>query len=123
MTFIDHSAIKRTTKDGGLESITLRSDLAARYILQNEALLELFNIIKTPDDPIYKTGITLKESFPEEKITDLNEYLTKWRDQLSEEVKQMESQQDGESLLQSAANKEVTEEIETLSQFYLLSIY
>lgn len=93
MTIIDHSSIKRVSQDDGLESITLRSDLAARYIFLNETLLEGIGAVKVDDK--FRTMLGLKEIIKDENnnpITDETEYLRKWKATLEKEVAQLEQQ-------------------------------
>lgn len=90
MAIIDHSSIKRVTQDDGLESITLRSDLAARYIFLNETLLEGIGAVKVDDK--YKQTIDLKEVIKYEDgkvIVDEMEYLKKWQDKLQKEINEI----------------------------------
>lgn len=99
MTIIEHSSIKRVSQDDGLESITLRSDLAARYTFLNETLLEGIGALKV--DEKFKTMLNLKEIIKDENnnlITDEIEYLRKWQEKLQNEVSQLESEQTNKPL-------------------------
>lgn len=99
MTIIEHSSIKRVSQDDGLESITLRSDLAARYTFLNETLLEGIGALKV--DEKFKTMLNLKEIIKDENnnlITDEIEYLRKWQEKLQKEVSQLESEQTNKPL-------------------------
>lgn len=99
MTIIEHSSIKRVSHDDGLESITLRSDLAARYTFLNETLLEGIGALKV--DEKFKTMLNLKEIIKDENnnlITDEIEYLRKWQEKLQKEVSQLESEQTNKPL-------------------------
>lgn len=116
---IDNSSIKRVTPEGGLESITLRSDIAARYILNQEALLGAFNLEKSSDPNDWSVG--LKETLLDEKIADDTEYLKKWIAQLEEQTKNKP-----DTLLIEKQNapvnanfKFLSEAIESLKQEYL----
>ena len=91
MAIIDHSSIKRVSQDDGLESITLRSDLAARYTFLNETLLEGIGAV-TVDDR-FRTMLGLKEVVRDDAgqlITDETAYLRRWEQRLQTEVRQLE---------------------------------
>lgn len=95
MSIIEHSSIKRVSQDDGLESITLRSDLAARYIFLNETLLEGLGVVQVDDK--FKKMLDLKEVIKDEDnniILDEMEYLRKWENQLKEEVEREENKGD-----------------------------
>jgi hypothetical protein len=94
MPIIDHSSIKRVSSDGGLESITLRSDLAARYTFLNETLLEGLGGIKI--DEKFKQTIDLKDLIKDENgniIIDEQAYLEEWQQRLQKEVALIEAEQ------------------------------
>lgn len=80
----DGPNIKRVSSDHGLESITLRSDVAARYIFLNEALLSATGFIK--QDSLDKWRLSLKEVLVDEKIKDETRYLEKWVSELEKEI-------------------------------------
>ncbi len=80
----DGPNIKRVSSDHGLESITLRSDVAARYIFLNEALLSATGFIK--QDNLDKWRLSLKEVLVDEKIKDETRYLEKWVSELEKEI-------------------------------------
>ncbi|QPG74346.1 hypothetical protein FOA43_001673 [Brettanomyces nanus] len=84
MSSVDDSSIKRVTKDGGLESITLRSDLAVRYVFLNESLLDAFNLIKRDENE--ESSIGLKETLVTEKIANEEKYLSDWAERLKQDV-------------------------------------
>lgn len=91
MTIIDHSSIKRVSQDDGLESITLRSDLAARYTFLNETLLEGIGAVAV--DNRFRTMLGLKEVVRDDAgqlITDETAYLRRWEQRLQTEVRQLE---------------------------------
>lgn len=89
MSFIDHSSIQRVSEDGGLESITLRSDLAARYTFLTETLLEGCNLIEISS--IYKQSVELTDVLQTDKSE--TELLLEWEQRLREEVAQLEQEQ------------------------------
>ena len=84
MTSSNGPNIKRVSADHGLESITLRSDVAARYILLNEALLNATGFIK--QDSLDKYRVSLKEVLLDEKIKDETRYLENCVSNLKNEV-------------------------------------
>lgn len=91
MTIIDHSSIKRVSQDDGLESITLRSDLAARYTFLNETLLEGIGAVSVDDR--FKTMLGLKEIIRDDDntlITDETAFLRRWEQRLQADVAQLE---------------------------------
>lgn len=89
MSIIDHSSIQRVSEDGGLESITLRSDLAARYTFLTETLLEGLNLIEIP--AVYKQSVELVDLVETNKSE--TELLLEWEQRLKDEVAQLEQQQ------------------------------
>lgn len=104
MTIIEHSSIKRVSQDDGLESITLRSDLAARYTFLNETLLEGIGVLKV--DEKFKTMLNLKEIIKDENnnlIIDEIDYLRKWQDKLQTEISKLEDEQSNKN---SATDKD-----------------
>lgn len=94
MPIIDHSSIKRVSQDDGLESITLRSDLAARYTFLNETLLEGLGGVKIDDK--FKQAIDLKDIIKDAEgniILDEDKYLEDWKKRLEQEVAAIENEQ------------------------------
>lgn len=94
MPKIDHASIKRISADKGLESITLRSDLAARYTFLNETLLEGIGAVEV--DSKFKSSVDLHDVVTEQDgmpIVDEHAYLEKWEARLQEEVALLEKQQ------------------------------
>lgn len=96
MPIIDHSSIKRVSQDDGLESITLRSDLAARYIFLNETLFEGLGAIEI--DQRFREMVGLKEIIKDRDgnlIVDEMKFLENWESQLQNDVNELEKS-DGE---------------------------
>lgn len=95
MPIIDHSSIKRVSADDGLESITLRSDLAARYTFLNETLLEGLGAIEI--DPSFRQTFDLKDVVKNPDgtlVRDELAYLEEWKARLAEEVALLEQEQE-----------------------------
>lgn len=109
MPIIDHSSIKRVSQDEGLESITLRSDLAARYTFLNETLLEGLDAVKI--DNKFKQTIDLKDIIRDidgSIIIDEDKYLEEWEKRLAQEVAAIEKEQVTSNELVPALSKNDT---------------
>jgi hypothetical protein len=91
MAPIDHSAILRVSSDDGLESITLRSDLAARYTFLNETLLEALGAVAIT--PAYREPLALTDVCVSDPAVSEHEYLQQWEARLRAEVDQLEQLQ------------------------------
>lgn len=77
--FIDELAVKRVNSEGELESTTLRSDLVARYLFMNEALLNGLGIVKSSDLTVCVDNQSLEQLLLDTKAkmaTDVNTQIT-----------------------------------------------
>ncbi|ODV84292.1 hypothetical protein CANARDRAFT_24066 [[Candida] arabinofermentans NRRL YB-2248] len=86
MTYNEQSAIRHITSKDNLTSMTLKSDIASKYIVQNELILDLFKMIKKTNRSKVE-GISLQETL---QIDDNVTYLKDWINQLENDIESLQ---------------------------------